>query len=832
MQKIYNHQNVEDGIEFKWREKKYFIDHNLDKKPFSILLPPPNVTGKLHLGHALDSYIPDTIIRFKKLSGYDVLWLPGMDHAGIATQSKVESELYKQSKLTRHDLGKEKFLAEVWKWKEIHEKLFRQQWQTLGLALDYSNEAFTLSKEVNEKVIKIFVELYNRGYIYKKNRAVSWDINLQTAISNIEVINKETPQKMYYIKYFFENSSEYLTIATTRVETMLSDVAVVANPKDKRYKNLKKKFLIHPITKKRLPLIFDEYVKIKFGSGLMKLSAHAEADIEIIEKLGLEVIETIDKNGYINAPDYQWHKMERFEAREKMAQFLEENNYLIKAEDSISNVSYSDRSNSVIETLMLPQWFIKMDHFRDLILKNLSSKEKIKFLPNRYKNNLKRWMNNVYDWNISRQLWWGHQIPAWYKDGKMKVQAESPGQGWVQDSDVLDTWFSSGIAAFSFFKWENDDAFFKRYYPSSLMVSGYDLIFFWISRMIFLSLEFTNQRPFKEVFMHGLIRDKDGRKMSKSLNNGIDPIEVVEKYGSDALRWFLITNTAPGMDIRYNQEKIESAWKISNKLYNVALYISSMPDNNLEAKSSKLSEQSKWILNKLSALNKQIQKVFKTYDFSIIGVEIYQFIFTDLSSWYIELIKSLNIKNEAMYVFKKILIMLHPFLPFTSDYLFNKLYNEELLEQSWPKFKRFKDSSEINLLIDAITKIRKYRDDNNISKKEKLYLCLKEKISKKNLNILLSLTNSEYKENKDFLIVLDNNSIFIEISQEQKQNQKQELEKKIAFCQSEITRAQNILSNQSFIAKAPKEKIKLEEDKLQRYKQELQIYLEELKWKY
>lgn len=555
---------------------------------------------------------------------------------------------------------------------------------------------------------------------------------------------------MYYIKYFFENSSEYLTIATTRVETMLSDVAVVANPKDKRYKNLKNKFLIHPITKKRLPLIFDEYVKIKFGSGLMKLSAHAEADIEIIEKLGLEVIETIDKNGYINAPDYQWHKMERFEAREKMAQFLEENNYLIKAEDSISNVSYSDRSNSVIETLMLPQWFIKMDHFRDLILKNLSSKEKIKFLPNRYKNNLKRWMNNVYDWNISRQLWWGHQIPAWYKDGKMKVQAESPGQGWVQDNDVLDTWFSSGIAAFSFFKWEKDDAFFKRYYPSSLMVSGYDLIFFWISRMIFLSLEFTNQRPFKEVFMHGLIRDKDGRKMSKSLNNGIDPIEVVEKYGSDALRWFLITNTAPGMDIRYNQEKIESAWKISNKLYNVALYISSMPDNNLEAKSSKLSEQSKWILNKLSALNKQIQKVFKTYDFSIIGVEIYQFIFTDLSSWYIELIKSLNIKNEAMYVFKKILIMLHPFLPFTSDYLFNKLYNEELLEQSWPKFKRFKDSSEINLLIDAITKIRKYRDDNNISKKENLYLCLKEKISKKNLNILLSLTNSEYKENKDF----------------------------------------------------------------------------------
>lgn len=595
MLKNYDHKLVEAGIESKWRTKGYFSNHDPKKQPFSILMPPPNVTGKLHLGHAIDMYIQDTIIRYKKLKGFDVMWLPGMDHAGIATQSKVEDVLYKTTGQTRHDLGREAFVNKIWEWKDEYASIFKEQWAKIGLALDYSKERFTLDAKANQAVNDVFIDLYNKGFIYRGARAINWDVKLQTAISNIEVINEPTLQKMYYIKYFLENSNDYLTIATVRTETLLSDVAVVFNPNDERFKHLEGSYVIHPLTGERLPIIGHEYVDPEFGTGLMKLSAHAEADINIIQELGMEIRETIDKNGLINAPKSQFDKLERFDARVKIAQYLLENNFIEKVEEVISNVGVSDRSKTPVEILVLPQWFVKMEHFANLILEDIKSDKGVKFYPKRFEETMIKWMENIHDWNISRQLWWGHQIPAWYDaNGNIKVQQQSPGKGWVQDPDVLDTWFSSGIAPFSFLGWPQKTSDLSRYYPFSLLVTGYDIIFFWVARMYFFGKEFMDQKPFERVLLHGLIRDEQGRKMSKSLNNGVDPMDMVEQYGSDSLRWFLITNTSPGMDIKFSTEKVQSAWRINNKLWNIAVFINSIQGESAQKKRC-------WLMNWKSA---------------------------------------------------------------------------------------------------------------------------------------------------------------------------------------------------------------------------------------
>ncbi|QGZ97948.1 valine--tRNA ligase [Mycoplasma sp. NEAQ87857] len=829
MNKDYNHKLVEQGIDQKWQEKEYFSTHDLSKKPFSILLPPPNVTGKLHLGHALDVYIPDTIIRYKKLNGFDVMWLPGMDHAGIATQSKVENEIYKMSGLTRHDLGREKFLDKIWEWKDEYAALFRKQWSTIGLALDYKNERFTLDEEANKAVTKVFIDLYNKGLIYKGVRAINWDVQLQTALSNIEVNNEPMEQKMYYIKYPIKDSDKYLTIATVRTETLLSDVAVVFNPNDERYLNLLGKSVIHPLTKKELPIITDEYVDIDFGSGLMKLSAHAESDIDIIQKLNLEIIETIDKKGFINAKDSIFHGLERFEAREKIGQYLLDNGFIEKIEKTISNVGISDRSKSVVETLVLPQWFVKMDHFRDLILNNLDSEDTVNFFPKRFRLTMQQWMENVHDWTISRQLWWGHRIPAWYdKDGNIKVQETKPEGDWVQDPDVLDTWFSSGIAPFTFLGWPKANDNLKRYYPYSLLVTGYDIIFFWVARMYFFGLEFMDQKPFDDLLLHGLIRDAQGRKMSKSLNNGVDPMDMIEKYGSDALRWFLITNTSPGMDIKFSTEKVESAWRVNNKLWNIAKYISEMQDDN----NAEYTDADKWILNKLYLLSEKIDKSMQNYDFAVMGSEIYRYIFNDLSGWYIELLKTIPSKKGALEVLKKSLIILHPFMPFITDRIYGEIFDQELLEQSWPELELNENVAYIDEIIEIVTELRKYREDNQVSKKEVLNYWSMNQLNDQTIDSITKLANANLVKNNDYLIRLQNNSIFIQLTDEMKQKNKKLLIEKIEFLNKEITRAQNILSNENFVKKAPKEKVELEKEKLDKYQKDLVKYEEELKCKY
>ncbi|AWX70525.1 valine--tRNA ligase [Mycoplasmopsis anatis] len=804
------------------------MNHDERKKPFSILLPPPNVTGKLHLGHALDSYIPDTIIRYKKLNNYDVFWIAGMDHAGIATQAKVEQTLYENKGLTRHDLGREEFLKLVWEWKKDYAQTFRKQWASLGLALDYANERFTLDESANNAVLKVFIELYNKGLIYRDIKAINWDPELETALSNIEVVNKPTEQKMYYIKYFIENSSEFLEVATVRTETLLSDVALVYNSEDKRYKHLQGKFAIHPITKRKLPIIEDDYVDKDFGSGVMKLSAHAEVDIEIIKKHGLEIIETIDKRGYINSPNSTFDKLERFEAREAIAKFLSENNYLTKVENSISNVGYSDRSKAPIEILVMPQWFVKMDKFAKDILEHLNSEEKVDFFPSRFESTLKQWMENVYDWTISRQLWWGHQIPCWYKNNEIKVQIECPGEGWVQDQDVLDTWFSSGLAPFAFLGWPDNDEKLKRYYPGDVLVTGYDLIFFWIARMYLFGLEFQNKKPFKHVLLHGLIRDEQNRKMSKSLNNGIDPIDVVEKYGSDALRWFLIANTTPGMDIRYSPEKIQVAWAMNNKLWNIARYISEMEDNS----STKYTDADKWITNKIIALQSNIDKFMEKYEFTLMCAEVNKFIYNDFSSWYIELIKLNASKKVSLEILKNILIILHPFMPFITDRLFSDIFNEELLEYSWPKLEKFENVEYIDTLIEIISTIRRYREENQISKKEVINYYFDNELNEIAKETIKKMAIAEFKNNNDAIFALNSGNLFIEIDTNQREINKQRLLEKIEKVKFEINRATNMLNNKSFTDKAPADKVQAERDKLEKYQEELKIYEEELRCKY
>ncbi|MBU4691399.1 valine--tRNA ligase [Mycoplasma sp. ES3225-GEN-MYC] len=831
LNKIYEPNKFESKISKKWKQKAFFSKHDLAKRPFTIILPPPNVTGKLHIGHALNTALQDTIIRYKKLKGYDVFYVAGMDHAGIATQSKVESNIYKLTGKSRHDFGREEFVNKIWDWKHEYSDSIRKQWETLGLGLDYKRERFTLDKESNNAVNKAFIDFYKRGLIYRGTKAINWDPKLKTALSNIEVLPKATEQNMLYIKYPIANSNEFLTIATVRPETMLSDVAVIYNPNDKRYNKLKNIEIVHPLTKKIIPFIADEYTEIEFGSGLMKLSAHAEVDIDIIKKHNLDVIETINQDGFINAPDSIFHGLDRFEARKKIEQYLIDNNLIVKIEKTTSNVGYSERSGEPVEILVMPQWFVKMEELNKLILEHLKTSDSVKFFPKRFKDTLKTWMENAYDWTISRQLWWGHRIPAWYKGDDIKVQESCPGDDWVQDSDVLDTWFSSGLAPFSFLGWplKKSEDMLNRYFPTSLLVTGYDIIFFWVARMYFFSLAFKNNKPFEHLLLTGLVRDEQGRKMSKSLGNGIDPMEVVEEYGADALRWFLTTNTTPGLDIRYSTEKIKSAWGLCNKIWNIARYIQNLPEDN----NKKPSQADRWINNKLVKLNKTIDKAFEKYELTIIGYELNKFIYSDFSSWYVEMLKIMPNKKAALANFKKLLIILHPLLPFITDYLYKTLYNEEILESEPLSLKHSKSNmvNEVDLIIKTVSILRKYREDNGISKKEAIKYDINFVKNSFIIDSIYKLANATIKENKDTVFVDGDLIVNIEESEERKQIYISELKQRILVLESEIKRASQMLNNDNFVAKAPANKIQEERDKLAKFNKEIEKYREELKWK-
>ncbi|MGL4267734.1 MAG: valine--tRNA ligase, partial [Weissella cibaria] len=610
-------------------------------RPYSIVIPPPNVTGKLHLGHAWDTTLQDMIIRQKRMQGFDTLWLPGMDHAGIATQAKVEQRLAEQG-VSRYDLGREKFVDQVWDWKNEYAATIKSQWGKMGLSLDYSRERFTLDEGLSEAVRKVFVTLYEKGLIYRGEYIINWDPKARTALSDIEVIHQDDEGAFYHVKYPFVeegvtyDGKDYIEIATTRPETMFGDVAVAVHPSDERYKDLVGKMVRVPLVGREIPIIADEYVDPEFGSGMVKITpAHDPNDFGVGNRHDLERINTMNEDASMNERAGKYVGMDRFDARKAIVADLQAEGWMLEIEPIVHSVGHSERTGVPVESRLSTQWFVKMQPLAEQALDMQKSDDRVDFYPPRFEDTFTRWMDNIHDWVISRQLWWGHQIPAWYhkQTGEMYVGMEAPEdiENWEQDSDVLDTWFSSALWPFSTMGWPDEDAAdFKRYFPTNTLVTGYDIIFFWVARMMFQSKEFTGRRPFKNVLIHGLIRDEQGRKMSKSLGNGIDPMDVIEKYGADALRWFLATGSTPGLDVRFSYTKMDSAWNFINKIWNASRYVIMNLDDEtkaeLPADLSVLTLADKWILSRLNETIASVTKNFDKFEFGEAGRSLYNFI--------------------------------------------------------------------------------------------------------------------------------------------------------------------------------------------------------------
>ncbi len=691
MNKKYNHLEVEKGKYDFWLKNKLFASGDMSKKPFTIVIPPPNVTGKLHLGHTWDNTLQDMIIRRKRMQGYDALYLPGMDHAGIATQAKVDAKLRDQG-INRYELGREKYLEIAWQWKTEYAEHIRKQWEKIGVSLDYTKERFTLDEGLSKAVKKVFIDFYNKGYIYRGERIINWDIQAKTALSNIEVEHVDTNGALYYYTYPFVDGKGGLEIATTRPETMFGDTALMVHPEDKRFKRFIGKSVYIPTTKTAIKVIADKYVDRDFGTGVVKVTpAHDPNDFQVGVRHNLPRPLCMTEDGKMNELAGRYAGMDRFECRQAVVEDLKEMGLLSKIEPIVHAVGHSERTNVIVEPRLSKQWFVKMDE----LAKNALAESTVNFVPERFQKIFKNWMEGIEDWCISRQLWWGHRIPVWYRGEEIYCGEEEPkGEGWVQDPDVLDTWFSSALWPFSTLGWPEKTADLQRYYPNDVMVTGYDIIFFWVSRMIFQGIEFTGKSPFKDCLIHGLIRDKDGKKMSKSLGNGVDPIEIVEEYGADALRYFITTNSSPGQDLRYEEEKVVSSWNYINKLWNVSRYVvmntAGMMIEDIEFKTEELSFPDKWILTKLNRVIGQIDYFFDNYDFGEAAKLIYNFTWHDFASWYIEMSKlsdSKTTKAVLVHVLNNIIRLLHPFMPFVTEEIFQKLPNREIsiVIASWPQ---------------------------------------------------------------------------------------------------------------------------------------------------
>ncbi|NVY95658.1 valine--tRNA ligase [Lactobacillus sp. DCY120] len=735
----YNHQEVESGRYEQWVQAGLFKP-NGDKKahPYSIVIPPPNVTGKLHLGHAWDTTIQDILIRQKRMQGFDTLYLPGMDHAGIATQAKVEAKLRTEGK-TRYDLGRKEFVAEVWRWKEEYAQIIRQQWAKMGLSVDYSRERFTLDEGLSRAVRKVFVELYNKDLIYRGEYIINWDPELKTALSDIEVEHKDDQGAFYHVKYPLADGSGFVEIATTRPETMPGDVAIAVHPGDSRYQDLIGKEAILPLFGRKLPIIEDQYVDPEFGTGLVKITpAHDPNDFKVGNRHDLERINVMNDDGTMNENAGAYAGLDRFVARKQMVQDLQDQGYMLKVEPIVHSVGHSERSGVQVEPRLSKQWFVKMQPLAEMTLKNQTTAGKVNFVPERFESTFHQWMSEVHDWVISRQLWWGHRIPAWYnrQTEEMYVGEEAPqdSENWEQDPDVLDTWFSSALWPFSTLGWPDTDAAdFKRYYPTNALVTGYDIIFFWVARMVFQGLEFTDQRPFKDVILHGLMRDEQGRKMSKSLGNGIDPMEVIDRYGVDALRWFLVTGSAPGQDTRFSYEKVAAGWNFINKIWNASRFVimnlAETPAPTKVPTGSQLDLADRWILNRLNETVAQVIHLSDKYEFGEVGRALHNFIWNDFCDWYIELSKStLNASDPQSkaskrtvlaYCLDQILRLLHPIMPFVTEKIWLTMPHEgqSLVVAQYPvvhsELEAAAAAKKMQLLIATIKAIRQIRSQVN-----------------------------------------------------------------------------------------------------------------------
>ena len=735
LDKKYNHIDVEKNKYNEWKEKGYFkADSKSDKTPYCIVIPPPNVTGKLHIGHAYDTALQDVIIRYKRMQGFDTLWLPGMDHAAIATEAKVVKKL-KDEGIDKYEYGREKFLKECWDWTHKYGESIRSQWGALGLSVDYTRERFTLDEGLSEAVKKVFVDYYNKGLIYRGERIINWDPAAQTALSNEEVIYKEEKSAFYHLKYKLEDSEEYLDVATTRPETLFGDTAVAVNEKDKRYKSFVGKNVILPLMNKPIPVITDDHADMEKGTGCVKITpAHDPNDFEVGNRHNLEriVIMNDDATMNENVPK-KYQGMTREECREECIKDLKEQGLLLEIEPLVHEVGHSERTDVMVEPMIKEQWFVKMKPLAEKVLKFQDDKEKkVNFVPKRFEKILRHWMDISYDWCISRQLWWGHRIPAWYKDGEIYVGMEAPKEkGWVQDEDVLDTWFSSALWPFSTLGWPNKTEDFKRYFPTDCLVTGYDIIFFWVSRMTFQSEYINNERPFKDCVIHGLIRDKLGRKMSKSLGNGVDPFDMVEKYGADSLRYYLSTDGSMGMDLRFDEVKLTSTWNFINKIWNASRFVLMNIEDLKEIKLNKLKNEDKWILTKYEKMLKSVTKHMDKYEFNLAGSEIYDFTWNYFCDYYIEMAKYSIEKNETQstlcYVLTGILKLLHPFMPFVTEEIYQMLPvkdSESIMISEYPKYtKKYVFELEESVMDDAVEFIKNFRNikaENKITKELKV----------------------------------------------------------------------------------------------------------------
>ena len=835
LEKKYDSKLVEEGKYQTWLKNDYFKSGDLTKEPFCIVIPPPNVTGKLHLGHAWDTTLQDIIIRYKKMQGFDALWVPGMDHAGIATQAKIDKRL-KEMGYKPRQMDKEEWLKHAWAWKDEYANTIHEQWAKLGLALDYSKERFTLDEGLNYAVRKVFVDLYNEGLIYRGEKIINWDPEAMTALSNEEVIYKDTPGAFYHIKYMIENTNDYLEVATTRPETLFGDTAVAVNPNDERYKHLIGKNVVLPIVNKLIPIIGDEHADMEFVTGVVKITpAHDPNDFEVGERHNLERIVVINKNGTMNENALSYNGMDRFACREKLVNDLKEQGLLIKVEEITHSVGHSERTDVMVEPYLSKQWFVKMDVLAARVLENQEDKDnKINFVPERFEKILNHWMEIARDWCISRQLWWGHQIPAWYKDDEVYVGLEAPEEdGWVQDSDVLDTWFSSALWPFSTLGWPNETEMFKRYFPTSVLSTGYDIIFFWVCRMAFQSLHFTNKRPFKDCIIHGLIRDKQGRKMSKSLGNGVDPMDVIDKYGADALRFFLATSTSPGMDLRYDEEKVSANWNFINKLWNATRFVlTNVDDVNITLNKEELDLTDKWLLTKYNNTIKEVTRNMEKYEFNNVGSALYSFIWDDFCDNYIEFAKykldKTSTKYVLIHVLKGILQMLHPFMPFVTDELYSNLSNTNIILSNYPKYNKEEvytlEENLIDKVILDITSIRNLKAVNNITKNafvkfktsDELYDLFKTSLKINEENIVTEDKSGFEKysytsSNIDIIYYEEGTKLDINLVKEE-----------IKKLEASIIKRTNLLNNENYVNKAPQNIVELDRVKLKEEKEKLE----------
>ena len=830
LEKKYDHKMVEEGKYENWLNHKYFESGDLSKKPYAIVIPPPNVTGKLHLGHAWNTTLQDIIIRFKRMQGYDALWVPGMDHAGIATQAKVDAKL-KDMGINPRSLERTEWLKYAWDWKNEYAENIHKQWAKMGLSLDYTKERFTLDSGLSDAVKYVFVTLYNEGLIYRGERIINWDPQAMTALSNEEVIYKDVPGAFYHIKYFIEGTNDYLEVATTRPETLFGDTAVAVNPNDERYKDLIGKNVVLPIVNKLIPIIGDEHADPEFGTGIVKITpAHDPNDFEVGNRHNLERIIVINPDGTMNENALVYNGLDRFLCRKKLVEDLKNSGLLISVEEITHSVGHSERTGVMVEPYLSKQWFVKMRPLADRVLENQKDKDsKVNFVPERFEKIMNHWMEITYDWCISRQLWWGHRIPAWYKGDEVYVGMEAPTEdGWIQDEDVLDTWFSSALWPFSTLGWPEETDLLKRYYPNNVLVTGYDIIPFWVNRMTFQGLHFTGKRPFKDCLIHGLIRDKEGRKMSKSLGNGVDPMDVIDEYGCDALRYFLSTSSALGQDLRYDEEKVKSTWNFINKLWNASRFCLMNIENLKGYDFSDLDVQDKWILSKLNKVISKVTKNMESYEFNNAGGELYNFIWSDFCDSYIEMSKfsldSVSTKSTLCYAISAILKMLHPFVPYVTDEIYSMLPirdAENIMISSYPlvneEFNFDSEEKETEEIIGFIAAFRNVKQENAISKDAKVMVNFDNSLINKMLKLDGNLVNDKLSI-KEYKVSYGKLEALIYYEKEVTEEDILAKEKQIESLKASILKRENLLSNAGFVSKAPvqlvnDEKRKLEEEK-------------------